>query len=141
MYIHFNGNPCGINTGDCVIRAISIVTGKTWYQIYAGLCVQGRMSCGFGNFNEVWSDYLQYLGYSRHGLPYNPTYTVADFAADHPDGAYILGTGSHAVAVVNGNWIDSWNSGKEIPTYYFNCKLFDLGALGSIVRSVFFCIM
>ena len=119
MYIQYNGNPCGINTGDCVIRAISIVTGKTWYQVYAGLCVQGRFECGFGNFNEVWSNYLLYLGFERHGLPYNPAYKVSDFAADHPDGAYILGTGSHAVAVVDGNIIDSWNSSNEIPKYYF----------------------
>lgn len=119
MYIHFNGNPCGKSNGDCVIRAISIATGKSWYQIYAGLCVQGRFSCGWGNFNEVWSDYLMHLGYSRHGLPWNPDYTVADFAADHPHGTFVIGTGEHAVAVVNGNVIDSWDSRRQIPRYYF----------------------
>lgn len=75
--------------------------------------------CGFGNFNEVWSSYLMYIGYSRHGLPYNPKYTVADFAQDHPHGTFILGTGEHAVCVKNGDYIDSWDSGKEIPKYYF----------------------
>ena len=119
MYIHFNGNPCGKNNGDCVIRAISIATGKAWYQVYAGLCVQGRLGCGWGHFNEIWSNYLLYLGFSRHGLPYDPTYTVADFAEDHPDGTFILGTGSHAVTVVNGNVVDSWDSSGEIPRYYF----------------------
>lgn len=118
-FIKYNGNPCGKENGDCVIRAISIATGKKWYQIYAGLCVQGRFECGWGNFNEVWSNYLLYLGYSRHGLPYNPRYTVADFAADHPHGTYILGTGEHAVCVANGNIVDSWYSGNEIPRYYF----------------------
>lgn len=119
MYIHYKNNPCHIDTGDCVIRAISIATGKEWYQVYAGLCVQGRFECGWGNFNEIWSNYLEYLGYSRHGLPYNPDYTVSDFAADNPHGTYILGTGNHAVCVVNGDWIDSWDSGGEIPRYYF----------------------
>lgn len=119
MYIHFNGNPCRRNNGDCVIRAISIATGKHWYQIYAGLCVQGRFSCGWGNFNEVWSDYLMYLGFSRHGLPYDNDYTVSDFANDHPYGTYIIGTGQHAVAVIDGNIIDSWDSSQEIPRYYF----------------------
>lgn len=119
MYVHFNENPCGINTGDCVVRAISIATGKAWYQVYAGLCVQGRFMCGFGNFNEVWSAYLLYLGFNRHGLPYNPNYTVADFAKDHPHGTYILGTGKHAVCVKNGDVIDSWDSRSEIPRYYF----------------------
>lgn len=119
VFIRFNGNPCGKETGDCVIRAIQIVTGKSWYQVYAGLCVQGRFSCGWGNFNEIWSDYLTYLGFDRHGLPWNPAYTVGDFARDHPDGAYVIGTGKHAVAVVDGNVIDSWNSSGEIPRYYF----------------------
>jgi hypothetical protein len=119
MYIRFNGNPCGKENGDCVIRAISIATGKEWYQVYAGLCVQGRYECGWGNFNEIWSNYLMYLGYSRHGLPYNPNYTVRDFAAEHPHGTFIIGTGNHAVCVVNGDWVDSWDSGAEIPRYYF----------------------
>ena len=119
MYIHYNGNPCGKENGDCVIRAISIATGKAWYQVYAGLCVQGRLECGWGNFNEVWSNYLQYLGFSRHGLPYDTRYTVSDFAANHPVGTFILGTGKHAVAVVDGNVIDSWDSSGEIPRYFF----------------------
>lgn len=119
IYIHYNGNPCGKENGDCVIRAISIATGKEWYKVYAGLCVEGRFECGWGNFNEIWSNYLWYLGFSRHGLQYNPKYTVSDFAEDNPSGAFILGTGKHAVAVVNGNWIDSWDSGQEIPKYYF----------------------
>ena len=46
-------------------------------------------------------------------------YTISDFAADHPSGSYIIGTGEHAVAVVDGNIIDSWDSSKEIPLYYF----------------------
>lgn len=119
MFIRFNGNPCGKENGDCVIRAISIATGKPWYKIYAGLSVQGRFMCGWGNFNEIWSDYLIYLGFSRHGLPYNPRYTIADFAVDHPHGTYILGTGKHAVAVVDGDVVDSWDSRGEIPRYYF----------------------
>lgn len=119
MYIYYQENPCGKENGDCVIRAISIATGKEWYQVYAGLCIQGRFECGFGNFNEIWSNYLQYLGFRRFGLPYNPKYTVADFARDNPRGTFVLGTGSHAVAVIDGNYIDSWNSGGEIPRYYF----------------------
>jgi hypothetical protein len=119
MYKHFNGNPCGKNNGDCVIRAISIATGKTWYQVYAGLCVQGRFMCGWGNFNEIWSDYLLYLGFIRHGLPYSTTYSVADFAAEHKHGVYILGTWKHAVCVFDGDIIDSWDSSNEIPRYYF----------------------
>jgi hypothetical protein len=44
---------------------------------------------------------------------------VADFAADHNKGTYILGTGRHAVTVKDGNWLDSWDSGAECPIYYY----------------------
>ena len=54
-----------------------------------------------------------------HRIHINTRYTVADFAAGHPTGRYILGTGEHAVAVVDGDIIDSWDSSQEIPIYYF----------------------
>ena len=119
MYVHYNGNPCGLNTGDCVIRAISIVTGMRPKKVYAGLCVFGYDCTQWGNVNSIWADFLQSLGYTRHMIAANHRYTAAEFAAEHPKGRYILGTGSHAIAVIDGNIIDSWNSSNEIPLYYF----------------------
>lgn len=52
-------------------------------------------------------------------MPENAIYTVGDFASDHPRGRYVLGTGKHAVAIVDGDVIDSWDSRGEIPKYYF----------------------
>ena len=51
---------------------------------------------------------------------YPDYYTVQDFCIDHPKGTYVLGTGTHAVAVVDGYYYDAWDSGKEIPIYYFS---------------------
>jgi hypothetical protein len=45
--------------------------------------------------------------------------TVAEFSDRHPHGRYIIGTGNHAVAVVDGDIIDSWDSSQEIVQYYF----------------------
>ena len=118
MYIHYNGNPCGRNTGDCVIRAISIATGMSRHQVYAGLCLQGFPCTIWGNNNEIWSEYLQSLGYKQHEIERRQT--VAQFAADHPDGRYIIGTGKHAVCVINGNIIDSWDSSNQKVSYYFS---------------------
>lgn len=119
MYIHFNGNPCGKDTIDCVIRAISIAAEMPWRKVYAGLSVFGYIGCTWGNVNEIWGRYMAYLGYKRHRLPYDPAYTAADFAADHPHGRYVLGTGAHAVAVVDGCIVDSWDSRHTVPRYYF----------------------
>ena len=46
-------------------------------------------------------------------------YTIEDFCADHPMGLYVLGTGTHVVTVVDGNYYDTWRSGDEIPQYYW----------------------
>lgn len=122
MFVQFNGNPCGRNTGDCVVRAISIVTGMPWEKVYAGLCVEGFAKCTWGNSNDVWADYLLHLGFTQHKVQGKSKYTIADFAEEHKTGEYVVGTGNHAVAVVDGNIIDSWDSSREIPAYYFARK-------------------
>ena len=122
MFIFFNENPRGANVGDCVIRAICKATGKTWHEVYTALCIYGYMLCDWGDSNAVWGAYLQDLGYSRDVVPNAcpACYTIADFAMDHPEGTYIVATGRHVVAVVDGNIFDSWDSSGEIPAYYFH---------------------
>ena len=102
-----------------MIRAISIVTGLDRYTVYAGLCYFGYPCTIWGNSNTVWADYLQHLGFRRHTIVSTGDFTVADFARRHPTGSFVVGTGNHAVAVVNGDVIDSWDSSNEIPRYYF----------------------
>ena len=45
--------------------------------------------------------------------------TVKDFCRDHTDGVYVLGTGTHAIAVVDGKYCDAWDSGNEQPIYLY----------------------
>lgn len=123
MYVEFNGNPCGKRTGDCVIRAISIAENTSWRKVYLALCVEGYDSCTFGDDNKTWEGYLKNIGYRRFNLPDNKSYKLSDFANSHKSGTYIVGTGTHAVAVVNGDIIDSWDSSSDIPLYYFSKTL------------------
>ncbi len=46
-------------------------------------------------------------------------YTIRDFAYDHPFGTYLVGTGKHVVTIIDGNYYDTWDSGGEIPIYYW----------------------
>jgi hypothetical protein len=39
--------------------------------------------------------------------------------AKHLPQVYVLGTGSHAVAVVDGFYYDAWESGREQPIFYY----------------------
>ena len=44
---------------------------------------------------------------------------MAQFAEEHPSGTYILALSGHVVCVQNGEWFDTWDSGNEIPLYYW----------------------
>lgn len=122
MYLYYNDNPRdNYDAGDCVIRAISIVTGKSWDEIYTALCAEGFYIGDWGNNNGAWDWYLRSLGFIRHICPNDCShcYSIADFAQDHRQGSYIAATGTHAVAVMDGNYIDAFDSGKLIPIYYY----------------------
>lgn len=121
MFSELNINPLRKNTGDCVIRAIGTVTDRDWDDTYLDLTVKGFDMKEMPSMNNVWGAYLRDMGFSRHIIPDTcpDCYTVEDFTKDHPRGRYILGTGTHVIAVIDGNYYDTWPSGDEIPIYYF----------------------
>lgn len=120
-YIPFNPNPKGNLVGDCVIRAISRVTNQDWDTTYIDIAMQGFMMKDMPSSNSVWSAYLLSKGFKRYVIPNNcpDCYTVVDFTNDHPRGTFLLAIGTHVVAVEDGNYYDSWDSGSEIPIYYW----------------------
>lgn len=125
MIIQYNPNPNGKFIGDCVIRAITAVTGKAWHEVYVGLCLQGYIMADLPSSNAVWAAYLRNQGFIRKTLPNRcpDCYTIEDFAREHRKGAYIVATGTHAAAVIGGNIYDSWDSSQEIVVYYFERKI------------------
>lgn len=120
-YIYYNPNPSGQRTGDCVIRAIAKVTDTSWEKSYIDLALQGYMMYDLSSNNRVWGSYLESRGFKKRYLPdvCPDCYTVKDFCKDYSKGIYVLATGSHAIAVINGNYYDVWDSGDEVPLYYY----------------------
>lgn len=94
----------------------------TLYKTYWELCLQGYLMGDFGNSNRVWDSYLRGYGFVRKVVPDRcpDCYTIRDFCHDYPYGEYVLATGNHVVAVIDGDYFDSWNSGTEIPIYYYS---------------------
>lgn len=124
MYRQKNINPKGHYVGDCVIRAIAEATGEPWEKVYVELAVQGFIMADMPSSNHVWGTYLASKGYEREIIPNTcpDCYSIADFANDHPQGVFIVATGTHVVAVRDGNYIDTWDSGDEVPVYYWRSK-------------------
>ena len=117
MYVHANPNPNGAYVEDCVIRAIAIATNKSWDEIAINLFLQAFIMKNMPSVNKVWSSYLRSIGFIYYPLLNTcpDCYTIRDFCIDHPDGIFILATGSHVVAVIDGDYYDAWDSGDELP--------------------------
>ena len=94
---------------------------QDWEKTFVDLCVQGLMFCDLPSSNAVWASYLRHKGFKKKIIPDTcpECYTIKDFCEEHSQGKFVLGTGKHAVAVVDGHYYDAWQSGNETPIYYF----------------------
>ncbi len=123
-YIHYNNNPISLRTGDCVIRACSLATDRSWDATYTDIAKLGQAMGLMPDKGAVWGAYLRQRGFYRDIISNRcpDCFTVRQFAKEHPRGTYVLaidGNPGHVVCVKNGDWIDIWDSGDEIPTYYY----------------------
>lgn len=127
MYIFYNVNPDKKRTTDCVIRAVSLALDQDWDTTFIHVAVECLKQHDMPEYNYVWAGYLRRRGFKRYLIPDTCPlcYTVKDFCNDHPEGTYILSIigfgdeGSHVVTVIDGNYYDIWDSGNEVPTYYW----------------------
>ena len=121
MYRYFNPNPLNKSVGDCVIRALAKATDQSWKDVLLQLFTYSYHMADMPSSNSVWGNYLKTKGFVQVSLPNTcpECYTVQDFCEEHPYGTYVLATGTHVIAVEDGDYYDSWDSGSEIPVYYF----------------------
>ena len=124
MWMRCNPNPMRKEVPDCVVRALTIALDQKWTDIYDDLCRLGRTEYNMPSADAVWGKYLYYHGFEPFLLPQScpQCLTIRMFCYYFPKGTYIIGTGSHAVAVIDGDYYDSWDSGDEIPSFFWRVK-------------------
>ena len=124
MYVYANPNPCRKHEPDCVVRAVCLATGQDWDDVHWDLCILSHYECTMPSVNWLWELYLRKCGFEKFLLPETcpKCVTVQEFARHYPKGTYVIGTGSHAVCVRDGNWLDIFDSADEVPTYFYRKK-------------------
>ena len=104
--------------GDCTIRALSKALGITWLEAFDAMipiCRENQLSNIFDCPSVKRATLLQRLGFIYQGVSNKKGCkrpTVDGFAKDHPNGIYIASVANHVVAVVDGKYFDTWDSGS-----------------------------
>lgn len=124
MFEMWNPSPLGTRVGDCSVRAVSKALNVDWETAYAMLSLKGYELCDMPNSNAVINAVLKEHGFEKGIIPDTcpDCYTIGTFADETPSGTFVLGTGDHVVAVVDGMVYDSWDSSNEIPLFYWKKK-------------------
>ena len=120
-FVFYNPNPKNQRVGDCAVRAISKAVGTDWQDAYIGLCAE-RLACkDMPSSNYVWGNFLKRYGFEERGIGSicPACTTIKKFAEDHPEGRYVAATQNHVVAIANGDYFDTWDSGNEIILYFY----------------------
>lgn len=121
MWIRKNANPDGKHVGDCVIRALSTALGKSWEEVYDDLYRIGRKEHNMENSDEIWGLYLYNQGFEPFIVSdlCPRCLTIRDFCRYYREGIYVIGTGTHAVAVIDGDYYDTWDCGDVVPSFFW----------------------
>jgi hypothetical protein len=121
MWIKYNVNPIANNVEDCAIRAVAVALNISWDDAFDMVCNMAKNMGVMPHNNAAWGAVLRQHGFKRAIIPNScpDCFTIKDFCLENPEGVFVIGTGTHAVAVIDGNYYDTWNSGNEIPQYYW----------------------
>lgn len=111
--------------GDCVIRALTKVIGKEWDVIFDELVPIARELQCMPNGQPCYVQYLTEKGFEYQGISNRKGTkrpTVDSFAKTHKNGTYFVTVANHVVAIVDGIYYDTWDSGYKSLYGYWQRK-------------------
>ena len=126
-YVYYQPNKKDLKdkVGDCQIRAFSKVLDMTWLEAFdltIPICRELQTYTIFDCDLVKTKEAMNRLGFEYTGISIkkgSKRPTVESFAKDHPKGKYIVTVAHHVVAVVDGKYYDTWDSGyKSLYGYY-----------------------
>lgn len=119
-YVYFQPNKLDIKdkVGDCQIRAFCKALGLTWLEAFdltIPICRELQTYTIFDCDLKKTKAAMDTLGFRYTGVSNkrgSKRPTIDEFAKNHPIGTYIVTVARHVVAVVDGKYYDTWDSGN-----------------------------
>lgn len=126
-YVYYQPNKKDLKDefGDCQIRALAKALDCSWLEAFdraIEICRPEQATNVFSAPVAVRKRMLDKLGFDYRTISVkkgSKRPTVDSFAKDHPEGTYICGVAHHEVAVVDGKYYDTWDSGGYSVYGYF----------------------
>lgn len=116
-YTYLNLHPDHKCVGDCVKRAFTLLTGKTYQEISNELnSLKKETHCKKFNNSRNWKTYVKRLGWKKISHPSEkgkPRMNGERFCLSHSKGAYLLRMAHHLTAVVDGKLFDTFDCGQK----------------------------
>lgn len=105
--------------GDCTVRALAKALGVSWldaFDLMTPICREYQAPNIFNLPCDKEREAMARLGFDYTGVSNRKGTkrpTVDEFAKAHPTGTYICNVANHEIAVVDGKYYDTWDSGDR----------------------------
>ena len=110
MYDFYNANPLGAFEDDCVIRALSCATHRSWDSVYDELSDEAQARGTLLDKKDFVRGYLD-----RHFKRIdNPPYKVYQVAEKYKNNIVICALFNHLVCIKYGRILDTFNPSDRI---------------------------
>ena len=120
-FVYFQPNKKDLKDryADCTIRALCKALDVSWLEAFdltIPICRREQVSNLFDAPASVRHAFLAELGFGYTPISNkrgSTRPTISEFAKDHPTGRHIVVVAHHVVAVVDGMYYDTWDSGRR----------------------------
>lgn len=109
-YRFYNANPRKLYENDCVVRSISLATGKSWDDVYEHLSDIAQFE---GTMMDDRDFIIKYLNTKYKKVPYLG-YTVGEVAKDYPNNILLITMKGHITCSRYGIIYDSFDPTERL---------------------------